>query len=463
MLNEGFVLKSKIGGVDMNKLNPNPFFHRGPIRDRAYFFGREYETGQALSLLGNGQSVCLVGQRRIGKTSLLFHMADPEVFRQNGLSSQEHLFVYIDCGGLSGLDPPSLYRALLEEIAEVLPDRDPAPSGPDVLNDSRPITYRAFERALRGLVRDGWRPILLLDEFEQMSHNPHLDPDFFSGLRALTARYPIAYATASKQPLLELTYAQASVLSSPFFNIFNSIRLGLFPEEEARHLLTDLSARGQMTLTPPLMEFILGLAGPFPLFLQIAGFHAFELGGAKGSPLSDEDFPELRSRFQASVEEHWRYYWHNLSDEEQYVLATLPASQAGHPDLMRRLEAGCLILRRAEGYAYLSPLFRDFVGSQPVPGLLQAGPLAIDQNQRQALLHGQPLNLTATQYTLLLRLIGQTGSVITTQELERGVWGDEYIEDPERLKSVIKGLRRALGEEATRLENVWGVGYMWRG
>jgi DNA-binding response OmpR family regulator len=95
-----------------------------------------------------------------------------------------------------------------------------------------------------------------------------------------------------------------------------------------------------------------------------------------------------------------------------------------------------------------------------VPGLLQAGPLAIDENQRQALLHGRPLNLTATQYTLLLRLIGQTGNVITTEELERGVWGDEYIEDPERLKSVIKGLRRTLGEEATRLENVRGVGFI---
>jgi hypothetical protein len=461
MLGEGFVIKSRVGGVDMNK--PNPFFHRGPIRDGAYFFGREYETGQALSLLGNGQSVSLVGQRRIGKTSLLFHIADPEVFGQNGLSPKEYLFVYIDCGGLRGLGPPGLYRALLEEIDEVRPDRDSAPGRPDVLNDPRPITYRAFERAVRGLSQEGWRPIFLLDEFERMSHNPDLDPDFFSGLRALTARYPIAYFTASKQPLLELTYAQASVLSSPFFNIFNSIRLGLFSEAEARHLLADLSASGGMSFTPPLVDFILDLAGPFPLFLQMAGFHAFELGGAKGSELSDEDFSELRSRFLASVGEHWGYYWRNLSADERYTLVTLPASQASHPDLMRRLEAGCLIRRRAEGYDYLSPVFRDFVLSQPVPGLLQAGPVAIDESQRRALLCGRPLNLTATQYTLLLTLIGQTGNVITTEELEQAVWGDEYIEDPERLKSVIKGLRRALGEEAERLENVRGVGYMWRG
>jgi hypothetical protein len=44
-----------------------------------------------------------------------------------------------------------------------------------------------------------------------------LDPDFFSGLRV--ARYPLAYVVASKQPPLELTFTDASTLSSPFFNI----------------------------------------------------------------------------------------------------------------------------------------------------------------------------------------------------------------------------------------------------
>ena len=62
------------GGAD------NPFFHRGPIRRREYFCGRAQPVAQSLSLLRNGQNLALVGQRRIGKTSLLFHMADPAVF-----------------------------------------------------------------------------------------------------------------------------------------------------------------------------------------------------------------------------------------------------------------------------------------------------------------------------------------------------------------------------------------------
>ncbi|MBE7473873.1 MAG: hypothetical protein DPW09_39365 [Anaerolineae bacterium] len=442
--------------------NSNPFFHRGPVRDPAYFFGRRQETGQILSLLGNGQSIALIGQRRMGKTSLLFHLSAPAVFAQHGLSSTQHLFIYIDCGGLAGLDPPGLYRLLLEEISEVLVERGAAPGPPALPDEANSLTYRAFERALREVTRQGWKLILLLDEFERLSRNPHLDPDFFSGLRALTARYPIAYVTASRQPLLELTYADASALSSPFFNIFASIRLSPFAEADARDLLTSLATRGGLTFDPPLLDFLLDLAGPHPLFLQIAGFHAFELAQERpdrfSKPVRSDD-AELRRRFLASVEEHFGYYWRNLSAEEQRVLATLPAAQSSQPIIIHQLERTCLIIRRNDRYDYLSSTFRAFVQAQPLPGMLQAGPIAIDKSQRQALLHGQALNLTPTQYTLLTYLVEQAGQVVTNEVLEQAVWGEEYIEDPERLKSVIKGLRQSLGAEAARLENVRGVGY----
>jgi hypothetical protein len=399
----------------------NPFFHRGPIRDRAYFFDREPEARQVLSLLGNGQSVSLVGQRRIGKTSLLFHLAEAQVFTQYGLNAEEHLFVYIDCGGLSDLDQPNLYRVFLEEIDDALAVEASAQRLQILDGD---LSYRSFERMLRQLIRQNRKPIILLDEFERMSLNPQLDPDFFSGLRALG--------------------------------------LGLLAEAEAGNLVTKLAATAQVNYGPDTITVILNLAGPHPFFLQIAGFHAFELQQLKGLPLTANDHPELRHRFNAAVAEHFGYYWHNLTDAEQYVLATLPASQDSRPDIALRLEQACLIRRHQAGYDYLSPTFRDFVQAQAITGLLQAGLLAIDKDQHQALLRGQPLNLTATQYSLLLHLVEQAGQVVSTAALEQAIWADEYIEDPERLKSVIKGLRKALGDESTRLENVRGVGYLWR-
>jgi hypothetical protein len=181
----------------------------------------------------------------------------------------------IDCSTLSKLDQPALYQILLEEIEEALAEPASPVSGLSLLAESDPMTCRAFERAIRELTRQGWRPILLLDEFEWLSRNSHLDPDFFSGLRALAAKYPLAYVTASKQPLLALTYAEASALSSPFFNIFANIRLGLLAEAEARLLLTHLAAKGGQTLAPAIIDFMLALAGPHPLLLQIARVPCF--------------------------------------------------------------------------------------------------------------------------------------------------------------------------------------------
>ena len=437
----------------------NAFFHRGPIRDPAYFFGRENETTQALSLLRNGQSISIVGQRRIGKTSLLLHLSNPAIFEAHGLNSTRHLFVYLDCSGWSDLSPAEFYQFLLEEVADALP---PA-AEPDFQAPIRPLTYRDFERSLRRLARQDWRLISLLDEFERLSLNPALDPDFFSGLRALTARYPIAYVAASKTPLLELTYANASALSSPFFNIFAGIRLGLFTEPTTRTLLVELADRSAASFSETVLDFLLALAGPHPLFLQIAGFHAVELIRQRNSVLGESDLPELQHRFTAAVAEHFGYYWRNLAPAEQWLLATLPAAQHSRSGLVRRLEQACLIRPAGDRFNYLSAAWRDFVQAQPVAGLIQAGPIALDPELRRAFRRGQALELTPTQYDLLLCLVEQAGHVLTTEALEQAIWGDKYIENPERLKSVLKGLRRALGDAAGRLENVRGLGYVWRG
>ncbi len=439
---------------------PNPFFHRGPIRERAYFFGREGEISQALSLLGQTQSIALVGPRRIGKTSLLFHLAHPEILTQPGLNPAEHLFVYLDCGSLGSLDPSAIYRIWLEEISEALADRAGADPASWLGESPQPVTYRFFERALRRLTHQGLKLILILDEFERLSRNPHLEPDFFSGLRALAAKYPLAYVTASQYPLLELTYADASALSSPFFNIFASLRLGLFSKEEAGALLNSLAVKGGLPFHPATLDFLLDLAGPQPLFLQIAGFLAFERQPTGALPLSDQVLAELREQFNLAVAEHFNYSWRNLPPPEQRLLATLPQTHPTRPDLIKRLEQAGLVIRRGQpAYNYLSSAFEAFVRAQPLPGLLQAGPVAIDEGQRQAFGHGQLLNLTATQYSLLVYLLERAGQVITNESLELAVWGESYIEDPERLKAVIKGLRQALGAAASGLENVRGVGY----
>ena len=52
----------------------NPFTNRGMINKENEFVGREREISDILARIRNGNSVSVVVERRIGKSSLLYHL-----------------------------------------------------------------------------------------------------------------------------------------------------------------------------------------------------------------------------------------------------------------------------------------------------------------------------------------------------------------------------------------------------
>ena len=53
---------------------PNPFMNRGVITDPNDFFGREEQVNEIFTRLQGMQSSSIVGERRIGKSSLLYYL-----------------------------------------------------------------------------------------------------------------------------------------------------------------------------------------------------------------------------------------------------------------------------------------------------------------------------------------------------------------------------------------------------
>src|SRR5512135_2413324 len=96
----------------------NLFFHRGPVRDPAYFFGRKQELSRLFDLLNRGQSVSIYGQRRLGKTSLLFHATNPEAAANHGLDPSQTRWAYLDGGMFDGLEEESVYGAIDRGLQE---------------------------------------------------------------------------------------------------------------------------------------------------------------------------------------------------------------------------------------------------------------------------------------------------------------------------------------------------------
>jgi DNA-binding winged helix-turn-helix (wHTH) protein len=206
--------------------------------------------------------------------------------------------------------------------------------------------------------------------------------------------------------------------------------------------------------------------------LQVAGYWALELQDIKGSPLESRDTALLEQSIRGQVESHFEYYWSHLSSTERFVLAALPLAQqeARYREEIELVESMCLISRPPEqldgGYRYFSPLFRDFVRRQLVDGLLQAGPFVLDLANGRLMQDEHLLSLSGSQHALFTYLMQRQGQVISSQELDRealSVSGEpyEYLSD-ERLKSAIKGLRRALGKDAACVENRRGIGYVFR-
>jgi DNA-binding response OmpR family regulator len=169
-------------------------------------------------------------------------------------------------------------------------------------------------------------------------------------------------------------------------------------------------------------------------------------------------------RFMVEAGSHFEYYWRHLSDDERYTLAALPLTQGDEArrEAVHALERACLIRREGQVCVYLCPPFEEFVRQQTVPRLLQLGPFLLDLSRQAALCDYAPLKVTKTEFKALAHLMRRAGQVVTPEELEKALWGDAYVEDPERVRAVIKSLRKALGERAECLATKWGVGYLFQ-
>lgn len=432
----------------------NPFYHRGAIRRPEDFIGRSTELNQILGLLRNGQSVSLIGPRRIGKSSLLLRLGQPALRAGYGLDGPQALFVMLDCQELAGSPPEEVYELLFDGLA------DAAAAGNIALNEgAQPGTYRALDRALQQVSQEGSNVVVLLDEFELLAANDHLTPYFFARLRGLTTKYGLAYLTASQRPLFAIT-AEEEILSSPFFNIFVTVPLGLFDEAESRALLADRLNETGTTFDDSLTNHLLFLVGHHPFFLHIAGYHAFQaLSENHSGPLADsESIRQLDNAIELEAESHLSYLWQNLSPEEQHVLAIAD----GPVDSLRQLEQQSLLHNVNGQYRYTSEILRRFVRRQVVPGLIQAGPFVIDEQRHQVWGYGQELSLTTSQFSVLVRLCQQPGQVVRAEDLEIAVWGNALVDDPDRLKTLMKRLRRAVDPFSNWIVSERGVGYSLR-
>lgn len=342
----------------------NPFFNRQRITDTAYFFGREREIEALYSAIATRQCRSIVGERKMGKSSLLSHLANPATLQAHNFDPSRYVFVYVDLEGMANITYDEFWIELMDRLETALPaTHTDLQAKARELADQAEIRFMQVRRFLRQVDRAGLVMVWMLDEFESLATNVEFNSSFYGELRSLAGELGVVYITASKRSLYDLTYQHADTLSSPFFNIFSEESLGLLPENEAHALLDGLSRMGNgRPFTPDERQFLLQLAGSHPFFLQLAAFywHQAAQSGLEASVLPEK----VAYRFRTEAEDHFRYVWNQLKQEEQMGLLRL---ETAVPDMVKHLWQKALVRKKDNKPELFSQAFAEFVSRMDSP------------------------------------------------------------------------------------------------
>ncbi len=337
----------------------NPFFNRQRIIDPQYFCGREREVEGLYSAIVTRQSRSIVGERKMGKSSLLTHLSCPGSLRSHGFDPARFVFIYADLEGMANISYDEFWPEILDRLDLALPDgQESLQEMVADLADQAEVRFTQVRRLLRRVERAGLTVVMMLDEFESLAGNPAFSASFYGELRSLAGELGVVYITASKRSLYDLTYQHADTLSSPFFNIFSEAPLGLLPQAEAEALLAQLSGlAGQRPFLPAQIDALIQLAGPHPFFLNLAGSYLYDL---RREPITDEALmAAVVRRFKAEAEDHFRYLWNQLDEPEQ---AGLRLTGTAGPEIVNRLRRKSLLRALPDGRLQpFSQAFAEFL------------------------------------------------------------------------------------------------------
>jgi hypothetical protein len=362
----------------------NPFIFETPVRSRERFYDRETITQRIVDRLRLMQDSSVIGEQRMGKTSLLHHLTEPTVLRKYGLDPSRYAFVYVSFQDAPHLTPDLFWDRVLSVVSQSLTDAEVRASIQRAC-DARDFDPSNVERLFRRIARKGIRIALLLDEFESVTRAVRLDADFFTHLRSLATLQVLGliFVTSSRRKLSELSHA--GIVGSPFFNIFETFVLSPFDTGEAETMLQSSLAGTNVVFSPAEVDFLTLLSGRHPCLLQMAAsflFDAYVVRQWMDSQALEARLEYVEREFNTRAEVHLRHYWQQSSDPERVVLMALSMLRrtAGrgasidlgqlkklYPDVevaaRELIERGLLIVEQNR-YRALSPSFERWVARE---------------------------------------------------------------------------------------------------
>jgi len=336
----------------------NPYLNRVMIPHPGMFFGRQALVRRILGRLAGPrpQSLSLVGERRIGKSSLLNYLRSPPA-RASFLPAPESCyFVLVDFQQARALDAERFAKLLVGEICR---QAHLTVGGAEDLD--------CLRRIGEVVAAAGCRLVLLFDEFEAVTRNKDIGPSFYAFLRSLANTLPISFICASGQNLKNLCVTR-EISDSPFFNIFATIHVGPLELGDARTLVRDPSAACGRPLEP-VTDAIIAMGGLLPFFLQIAcsaWFEFLEDRDGKAESCVGSAIPrEVLETFREETQPHFEFILDSSTEEEREAFREAASTATGTKGVAAAaLERRGYLLRQDDHLVPFSAEFAHFLLSR---------------------------------------------------------------------------------------------------
>jgi len=303
------------------RIFPIPYVTGTPLKTDDVFVGREdvFEFIKE-NMLGTHQNnvIILHGQRRTGKTSVLYRLGQ--------VMSESHYGVLIDMQGKPARGEADFLFSIADDIIFALEDHDifiDPPSREDFEEQPEFFFRSRFLRSLRPHL-DGKNLLLLFDEFEELQRrveDGRLSPEIFQFLRNLMQHDErVDFVFSGTHKLEELGAEYWSIL----FNIAAYKPITFLSDADMERLIRNPIAKYNLEYDPLAEERIIKVTAGHPYFSQLVLHEMVVLHNeSQRSYMTVMDVDAGLERIVERGEAHFKFIWSESSEEERLVLQTI--------------------------------------------------------------------------------------------------------------------------------------------
>ncbi len=311
------------------RIFPIPYVTGTPLKTPEMFFGREDVFAYVREhLLGAYQNniIVLHGQRRTGKTSVLYQL--PRVM------GETHYCVLLDMQGITARSEAEFFYALSDEIAYSLQREGVAAEVPPREDFEAQPEFTFRNRFLRGVypLLGEKHLLLLFDEFEELQHHVeqgHIGTGVFAFLRNLMQHErPVDFVFSGTHKLEELAGEYWSIL----FNIATYKQISFLERSEVERLVVDPVSPYGMEYDPLAVEHIYAVTAGHPFLTQLVCHELVAYHNeTERSYITVADVDVVLERIAERGEAHFKYVWAEADPAQRACLLAL-AELLAHTD-----------------------------------------------------------------------------------------------------------------------------------